>query len=435
MDAPTTTTMQSVTRHLALMVGAVVLLCGAAIAGAAVELSGAIIAAGSLVVESSVKKVQHPTGGVVSELLVQNGRPVRAGELLMRLDATTAKANLDAVTKTVWELSARRARLEAERDGLEEVRMPEDLTATALQEPDLARILTGEARLFRLRRDALAGQKGQLREQIAQLREEISGLEEQSAAKAQELELVAREWQGVRELWQKQLVQITRVTALEREQARLKGERGRLVAAAAQARGKISETELQIIQLDQNHRSEVAAELAEIRAKLSTVVEQKVTAEDQLRRVDIRAPQAGIVHELAVHTPGGVVSAGEQIMLIVPNADSLVVDARIAPEDIDQVRPGQAAVLRFPGLNQRTTPELRGEVIRIGADITEDKRTGISFFLVRIALAPGEARKLGDVQLVPGMPVNVFIRTSERTILSYLLRPLTDQVRLVFRES
>ena len=434
MDTPSTKTLRSVGRHLALMLGGAVLLCGAAIAGATVELSGAIVAAGSLVVESSVKKVQHPTGGVVSELFVQDGSRVRAGDLLLRLDATTAKANLDAVTKTIWELWARRARLEAERDGLEDVAVSNELGDAARQDPDIARIVSGEARLFGLRRDALSGQKAQLRERIVQLREEIKGLQEQGAAKAQELELVAKEYAGVRELWDKKLIQITRVTALEREQARLSGERGQLVAAEAQARGKISETELQIIQLDQNMRSEVAKELAEIRAKLSTLVEQKVTAEDQLRRIDIRAPQAGIVHELAVHTHGGVVTEGEQLMLIVPQGDALVVEVRIAPQDIDQVRIGQPAALRFTSFNQRSTPELDGEVVRISADVTEDKRTGMSFFLVRIALPSQEVKKLGEARLVPGMPVSAFIRTSDRTILSYLLKPLRDQAQLAFRE-
>ncbi len=434
MDTPSTKTLRSVGRHLALMLGGAVLLCGAAIAGATVELSGAIVAAGSLVVESSVKKVQHPTGGVVSELFVQDGSRVRAGDLLLRLDATSAKANLDAVTKTIWELWARRARLEAERDGLDDVAVSSELGDAARQDPDIARIVSGEARLFGLRRDALSGQKAQLRERIVQLREEIKGLQEQGAAKAQELELVAKEYAGVRELWDKKLIQITRVTALEREQARLSGERGQLVAAEAQARGKISETELQIIQLDQNMRSEVAKELAEIRAKLSTLVEQKVTAEDQLRRIDIRAPQAGIVHELAVHTHGGVVTEGEQLMLIVPQGDALVVEVRIAPQDIDQVRIGQPAALRFTSFNQRSTPELDGEVVRISADVTEDKRTGMSFFLVRIALPSQEVKKLGEARLVPGMPVSAFIRTSDRTILSYLLKPLRDQAQLAFRE-
>ncbi|MGA0596794.1 HlyD family type I secretion periplasmic adaptor subunit [Enterovirga sp. CN4-39] len=434
MDTPSTKTLRSVGRHLALMLGGAVLLCGAAIAGATVELSGAIVAAGSLVVESSVKKVQHPTGGVVSELFVQDGSRVRAGDLLLRLDATTAKANLDAVTKAIWELWARRARLEAERDGLDDVAVSSELGDAARQDPDIARIVSGEARLFGLRREALSGQKAQLRERIVQLREEIKGLQEQGAAKAQELELVAKEYAGVRELWDKKLIQITRVTALEREQARLSGERGQLVAAEAQARGKISETELQIIQLDQNMRSEVAKELAEIRAKLSTLVEQKVTAEDQLRRIDIRAPQAGIVHELAVHTHGGVVTEGEQLMLIVPQGDALVVEVRIAPQDIDQVRIGQPAALRFTSFNQRSTPELDGEVVRISADVTEDKRTGMSFFLVRIALPSQEVKKLGEARLVPGMPVSAFIRTSDRTILSYLLKPLRDQAQLAFRE-
>jgi len=229
---------------------------------------------------------------------------------------------------------------------------------------------------------------------------------------------------------------LCRTTASWRDAVRIEGERGQLIATVAQAKGKISEIELQIIQIDQNARSEVAKELADVRAKISELVERKVTAMDQLQRIDIRAPQNGIVHQLAFHTKGGVVAAGEQIMLIVPEADELIVEARVAPQNIDQIKADQPATLRFQGFNQRTTPELNGRVTRIAADIIQDRRSNQPpYYLVRISIAEGEvARLLNSTKLVPGMPVEAFIRTDERTMWSYLLKPLTDQARRAFRE-
>jgi HlyD family secretion protein len=288
--------------------------------------------------------------------------------------------------------------------------------------------------LFELRRQAQDGQKAQLRERITQLNDEVRGYTDQVAAKKKEIEFIRTELEGVRELWAKSLVPISRVTAIERDAARLEGERGQLIATIAQGKGKISETELQIIQIDQNLRSDVAKELADIRAKIAELSERSVTAVDQLRRIDIRAPQAGVVHQLSVFTRGGVVAAGEQIMLIVPEADDLIVEVRVEPQKIDQLKLDQPATLRFPGFNQRTTPELNGRVSRIAADVTQDQRTGQPYYLVRIGLRVDEIDRLDGLKLVPGMPVEAFIRTSERTMLSYLLKPLTDQARRAFRE-
>jgi HlyD family secretion protein len=406
---------------------------GIGVMGASTELAGAIIASGALVVESNVKKVQHPTGGIVGELLVQDGTRVNAGDLVIRLDETTAQANVAMVSKSLAELWARRARLEAERDGIEEVEFPQSLLEAA-RDPEIGRVITGERRLFELRREAQQGQKAQLRERITQFQEEVRGFTEQAAAKKKEIGFIEKELEGVRDLWQKNLIPINRVTALERDAARLEGERGQLIATIAQAKGKISEIELQIIQIDQNARSEVAKELADIRAKIAELVERKVTAMDQLQRIDIRAPQSGMVHQLAVHTKGGVVAAGEQLMLIVPEADDLIVEARVAPHSIDQVKLDQPTALRFPGFNQRTTPELIGRVTRIAADVIEDPRSNQPYYLVRITIADGEIDRLNGLKLVPGMPVEAFIRTDERTMLSYLLKPLTDQARRAFRE-
>ena len=231
------------------------------------------------------------------------------------------------------------------------------------------------------------------------------------------------------------MVQLTRVTALERDAARLEGERGSLVSSIAQTKGKMTETELQILQIDQDLRTEVGKELAEIRGKLAELVEKRVAAEDQLKRVDIRAPQDGVVHQLSVHTVGGVITPnGEPLMLIVPEADALTVEAKIQPQDIDQVRIGQKAVLRFSAFNQRTTPELTGEVSRVSADVTKDEKTGISFYTVRIGLTMAEIARLNGLKLVPGMPVESFIQTGERTVISYLTKPLADQLAKAWRE-
>jgi HlyD family secretion protein len=249
-----------------------------------------------------------------------------------------------------------------------------------------------------------------------------------------ELGLIEKELTGVRELWQKNLVPIMRVTALERDAAKLVGERGSLIASKAQAQGRITETELQILQIDQDLRTEVGKDLAEIRARSSELVERRIAAEDQLKRVDIRAPQDGIVHQMSIHTVGGVVPAGEPMMLIVPAGDALAIEAKIAPQDIDQVHLGQAAVLRFTAFNQRTTPELSGEVSRVSADISQDPKSGAPFYTVRIAVADAEIARLDGLKLVPGMPVEGFIQTEYRTVASYLTKPLADQLAKAWRE-
>jgi HlyD family secretion protein len=431
---------RSIRAHLAaLAAAAVFLVAGIGVIGATTELAGTIIASGALVVDSNVKKVQHPTGGIVGELHVHDGSRVKAGDLLIRLDETTAQANLAMVEKSLAELYARRARLEAELAGAETIELPDDLLQAGRQggqagSGEIGRVITGERKLFEFRREAQQGQKAQLRERVSQLNDEARGYTEQAAAKKKEIEFISVELEGVRDLWQKNLIPINRVTALERDGARLEGERGQLIATVAQTKGKISETELQIIQLDQNLRQDVAKELAEIRAKVAELVERKVTAMDQLQRIDIRAPQTGVVHQLSVFTRGGVVAAGEQIMLIVPDADDLIVEVRVDPQRIDQLKLEQGATLRFPGFNQRTTPELNGRVTRIGADVIQDQRSGQPYYLVRINLAGDEVERLGGLKLVPGMPVEAFIRTDERTMLSYLLKPLTDQARRAFRE-
>jgi HlyD family secretion protein len=425
---------RSIRRHVRTAMTVGVLVTGGAVGWAMMtELSGAVVASGSLVVDSNVKKVQHPTGGVVGELRVRDGVHVRAGDLLIRLDETVTRANLAIVLKGLDELAARHARLEAERDGDSQVRFPAELTSR-IGNPDVRRVIDGEQKLFDLRKAARAGQKAQLKERIDQLKEEIGGLTLQAAAKQKEIELILVELEGVRHLRQQNLVPLSRLTQLEREAVRIGGERGQLMASMAQARGKMTEIELQIIQIDQDLRSEVAKELREIQSKMAELVERRVAAEDQLMRTDIRAPQSGVVHQLMVHTIGGVITASEPAMLIVPEADDLTVEVRLPPQQIDQLALGQPAVLRFSAFNQRTTPEINGTVVRISGDIVADQKSGATYYLVHIATPPEEIARLDGLKLLPGMPVEAFIQTEARTVLSYLVKPLRDQVVKAFRE-
>jgi HlyD family secretion protein len=425
---------RSVRRNILAGLSIFVLLAGGVGGWAATtSLSGALIASGQIVVDTNVKKVQHPTGGVVGELRVRDGTRVKGGDIVIRLDETVTRANLAIITKSLDELAARKARLVSERDGTDSVTFPDQLLSRQ-SDPDVAQIIDSERKLFELRKTARRGQKSQLREQIDQLREEITGMTAQQQAKKKEIDLVQRELEGVRGLYSKNLVQLTRLTQLEREAARIEGEQAQLVAAVAQSKGKISEIELKIIQIDQDLSSEVAKEMREIDGKIGEFVERKITAEDQLKRVDIRAPQDGTVFQLSVHTIGGVIQQGETIMLIVPDTDSLTVEAKVNPQDIEQVQMHQKALLRFTAFNAASTPQIDGEVSVISADITVDQRTGQSYYTIRISIPPEQLARLGDVRLVPGMPVECFIQTGERTVISYLLKPLRDQLMRTFRE-
>jgi HlyD family secretion protein len=426
---------RSIVRHLLAGVALVGILAGGVGGWASTtEISGAVIAPGTLVVDTNVKKVQHPTGGIVGELRVKDGDHVKANDILVRLDDTQTRANLAIVTKALDELAARQARETAERDGAAEISFPADLLRRRSTDPTVANLVDGEQRLFAIRRFAREGQKSQLRERVGQIKEEIQGLTDQAAAKRMEIQLIGKELEGVRDLYAKNLIQLPRLTALERDAARIGGERGQLTAQIAQAKGKVTETELQILQLDQDLRSEVAKDLAEIRGKTSEYEEKKISADDQLKRIDIRSPQNGVVHQMSVHTIGGLVTPSEPVMLIVPEAEALTVEVKVQPQDIDHVRLGQAAVLRFSAFNQRTTPEINGVVTRVSADVTQDPKTGASYYTARVGLPEDELARLAGLKLVPGMPVESFIKTGERTVLSYLVKPLHDQVMKAFRE-
>ena len=293
----------SIRRHTRLgLSAALVLVVGLGGWSAITELSGAVVAPGAVVVDSHVKKVQHPTGGVVGDILARDGDRVRSGDIVIRLDETVARANLAMVSKSLDELAARQGRLEAERDGMEQVSFPPALNGR-LDEPELANLIRGERHLFETRREARAGQKAQLKERIAQLQEQIDGTKLQASAKADEIQLIQDELTGVEQLWKKNLVPITRVTSLKREETRLRGERGQLISTVAQAKGKISETALQIIQIDQDLRSEVSKELREVQGKIAELVERKVAAAGPAEAH--RHPRPAGRHRASVDRPYG----------------------------------------------------------------------------------------------------------------------------------
>ncbi len=399
---------------------------------ATAPLAGAVIASGKVVVESNVRRIQHPSGGVVAEIRVKDGDHVKAGDLLVKLDETHAKASLALIEIELRRFQARKARLEAERDGKAGIVVPQELAERA-GEPAVIQALESEQTLFRTRRGAAEVQRSQFRERITQSREEIRGLAAQIEAKRAQAVLIRQELDGVEKLCDQNLVTLSRLTALQREASRLAGEEGSLTSDTARVKGRIAEIELQILQIDEDLRREVTTELRDVEGKIADLSERRVAAVDQLARVEMRAPQDGIVHQSMVHTIGGVIGPAEQIMLIVPETDGLVVEARIEPAMIDRLRVGQAVVLRFPAFDSATTPGLHGRLIQVTADSTTDEKTGVSFYTARVGLEQAEVRRLDGKALLPGMPVEAFIQTRMRTALAYLVKPLEDQLARSFR--
>lgn len=408
------------------------LLVGAGGWAATSSLSSAVIGSGTVVVDGNVKKIQHREGGIVGQILVRNGSRVKAGDLLIKLDDTITRANLSLINNQVDQLTARRARLVAERDDAEKVSLAN--AGSVEVGSSLSDYLKAEEALFIARKQTLNGQKDQLQQRVAQIKQETEGLIVRRVAKEEELRWVDEELVRAHSLNEQQLIQFNRLAELERLRAQFRGERGQFIAEIARAATRITETELQILQLNQDRRAEVVTELRDVDNQLAELTEKKIAAADELRRIDILAPQQGIVHELAVHTIGGVIAAGETIMQIVPVNDTLVVEARILPADIDQLHVGQKATLRFSAFNQRTTPEIFGEVKTVAADLITNPQTGEAWYTARISIPISEISRLQSLTLLVGMPVETFIQTGERTALSFLVKPLADQINRALRE-
>ncbi|HHB83633.1 MAG TPA: HlyD family type I secretion periplasmic adaptor subunit [Devosia sp.] len=398
------------------------------------SIAGAVIAQATVVVESNPKEVQHLEGGIVAKLNVRNGDLVEAGEVLIRLDDTDTKASLEILNTQLYGLLARKARLEAERDSADSITFPDELNM--LSDVDwVVRTLEGQRKLFASRREFRTSQIEQLTNQIVQLEEEITGMEAQLAAQNIQANLYAEELQGVQKLSESGLVTTTRTMTLERQVAASEGERGRLIAGIARIRAKIGETQLKIIQINQDAQTTVLSELREIQPRIAELYERRISARANLQRVDIVAPQAGFVHELQINGEGSVIGAGQVAMLIVPRQDALVLEARINPQDIDQISAGQKVVINFPAFASGVTPSLNGSVYRIAADLSQENGNTPPYYAVRIQIGQDELDKLEGQQLKPGMPAEAYVQTATRSALSYLVKPFTDQLNRAFRET
>lgn len=397
------------------------------------KLSNAVVGEGTVIIDDNAKKVQHLTGGIVSELFVKEGQHVKAGDVLLRLDGTSLNANLGIISSTLAQLYARRARIQAERAGEDSFSI-DDLAKLGIDINVNRNLVDGEIQLFKNRRSSLAGMKKQLEERKGQLAEEISGNTLQIKAIEDSIVLIDEEYKAINSLYAQQLVTMQRVNALKRQRVELDGDRGERIAARAQAEGKINEINLQILQLDEDRGTENSKDLTEVEANVAEMEERRVAVLDQLKRLELRAPLDGRVYQLTVHTVGGVANAGEALMLLAPDTRDLTVEAKIAGRNIDQVYPGQSVNVRFSAFDQRTTPEIEGQVISVSPDIVTDQRSGVSYYPVRIKPDVESLAKLPNMPLYPGMPAEVFIKVADRSVISYFAKPLTDQMTHTFRE-
>lgn len=395
-----------------------------------VPIGGAVLGTGEVGVESRVKRVAHPTGGVIETIAVSNGQHVVAGQLLVRLESTVARAAADYSSMTVEQLLAQRARLEAERLGRGNIIFPAQLTAARTDNARQA--MTEEAALFRLRQGEIGQLTAQLRARIEQQNQQIASYAAQIASFERQRELIQPELEGVRSLWERRLVTINRLNELERTAESLDGSIASTQAQIAQARARITETQEQIIQIGQSRRAEAATQLATINTALNEQQMQRVSATDQNNNREIRAPYSGTVEKLAFAAVGDVIQAAQPIMEIVPDSDAMIVEAFIAPRDIDQVRRGQRARLRFTAFNNTASPQIDGQVTYVATDRQTDETTGAAYYLARIALDQRQVAAEG-LDLRSGMPVEVHIATGSRSLISFLTKPLRDQFARAFR--
>ena len=403
--------------------------------GALTSISGAIIAHGRVEVAQNRQVVQHPDGGVVAEIAVTEAQPVQAGDVLIRLDGTLIASDLAIIEARLFELMAHRARLEAERDGRDSLTFPPELVTLAESRPEVAALMQGQAALFAARRETVQKQTEQLQRRMEQIASQVVGIRAQEHALSLQLEIVARELADQKGLLEKGLAQAGRVLALEREQAGLDGRLGEAIAARAQAEGRSTEVELEILRLADLRREEAGSGLREVAPQEAELAERRRSLLERLDRLVIRAPVAGLVLGLQVTSPRSVIRAAEPLLFIVPQDRPLIVTAQLSPMDIDEVHPDQPVRLRLASLPGRTTPELMATIATISADALTDESGRSSYYRAEIRLPQSALDSLGSLRLVPGMPVEAFIQTGDRSPLTYLLQPFMDYVHMAFRES
>lgn len=397
--------------------------------GTVLRIDGAVIGAGEVTVDSNVKTLIHATGGVVAEVLVRDGDHVVADQPLLRLDTSVSDVGASSAAEGLAGLLARRARLEAERDGAAGMRGPGGQDAGS----DAA--FARESRLFDLRLTQHRGAFALLTERVRQLEDQIGGHQAQVAAIDDQMALVGPELEGLRTLYARKLVTVGRMNELERTAVQLKGSRAALISTIAETRARIAETREQMLNLDKARRSEAGTELAEVTARLTDQQVRTAVATDTLTRSILRAPQSGTVDKLAFTTIGSAVPPGQPILQIVPDRDLLVIEARVRPADVDQLRVGQSARVTFSGLDRQSTPDIAGKLSFISPDLHSDQQTGASYYRIRIVLDARQLSAARNIVLKAGMPAEAFVRTGSRSILSYLFKPLMDQLRHAFRES
>ncbi len=402
---------------------------------ATASVDAAVVSPGVVVVQSSNKLVQHQDGGTVAALMVAEGDRVKAGDVIMRLDGKQITTELDVMRKRIFELDARRTRLTAELRGRSSLTESDlDRAGQMSADPSLAEIIAVQTSVFRSRRDTQDGRRAQLRERIKQLNDEIDGLTDLAKSKASEMENLNTELATLAALKKDNLVPGSRYNAVFRDRSRLEGEIAQVKADLARDRGRIAETELQTLELDERFRTDILGELQTIEGEYAQLIERRSAAEDKVRRLEIKAPQGGRVHELAVHTIGGVVRSGDTLLQIVPDTDQLVIDVKIRANDIDRISQSMPARVRFTGFNSRTTPELLGRVTSISADQTVVAENQQPYFKARVVLNEGEIERLNGRNLLPGMQSEVLITSGPRTVISYLMKPVSDQMHRALRE-
>ncbi|MGP3696969.1 HlyD family type I secretion periplasmic adaptor subunit [Rhodobacter sp. NSM] len=399
------------------------------------SIAGAIVVSGQIEVEQNRQIVQHPDGGVVESIKVSEGAVVQAGDILLRFDGSTLRTELAIVEGQFFEMLARRARLEAERDDAESLVMAPEILSVAQGRPAIAEQIEGQQRLFSARRESFAQQIDQLGKRKAQIVSQIEGVDAQTAALGTQLRLIEEELTDQQGLLAKGLAQVSRVLSLQREEARLEGELGELAASRANAEGRITELDIEILRLGSTRREEAITQLRDFGYRELELAERRSALIEQIARLDLRAPVSGIVLGLQVTTPRAVVRPADPVLYLIPQDRPLVIAAQVPPIHIDEVKVGQPVRLVFSAFSSRTTPELEGHVAVLSADALTDNRTQASFYRAEIMLDPGEAAKLQDRNLLPGMPVEAFIRTGERSPLAYLLKPFTDYFNRALRET
>lgn len=398
-------------------------------------LSGAVIAPGQIEVSQSRQVVQHPDGGVVETILVTEGASVAAGDVLLRLDGSALRSEQAIVEAQLMELAARRARLEAQRDDAESPTFPEVVTKAASARRDVAELMEGQVGLFARQADALRQAQELRRTRVAQIESQMKGLRAQAAANETQVGLLEDEIATQRDLLERGLAQAARLSELQRGLAQLQGRTGELTSALAEAAGRITEIEIEIASLSTQSRERAEAELRDIVARQLELAERDNALRDRINRLEVRAPASGLVLNLAVTTPQSVIRPAETLMVIVPQDRPLLVAARVPVTHVDEVHPGQTVRLVFSSLPTRNTPEILGEVTLVSADALADERTGLTYFRTEIAIDAQALQDLAGVAILPGMPVEAFLKTADRTPLSYLLKPFTDYFRAAFRET